>query len=276
MDKFIGVVIVLYHSFEQNWTCLLGQKNIRIYIVDNTPDRNLMLTGKQLFYTALGDNYGIAAAQNIGIKQALSDGCQYVVFFDQDSVFDSDYIRSLLIEYKRINLLYPYLAILGPSVLNKDTGLPYKVENSDIQLDCRKLSFVISSGAMVKASVFSEVGLMEESLFIDCVDFEWCWRAISKGYICCGTLRVTMNHKVGNVDSSFFGYPIIVSAPIRYYYQYRNYLWLFRRKYVPTKWKMTSGVRKIHGLLWLPFTPGNKRQILKYMLRGISDGLRGR
>ena len=35
---------------------------------------------------------------------------------------------------------------------------------------------------IINNNIILDVGLMDESLFIDWVDFEWCWRAKSKGY----------------------------------------------------------------------------------------------
>jgi len=39
---------------------------------------------------------------------------------------------------------------------------------------------------------------MNEDLFIDWVDFEWCWRARKKGYKIIGNANVVITHQLGD------------------------------------------------------------------------------
>lgn len=114
---------------------------------------------------------------------------------------------------------------------------------------------------------------MDELLFIDNVDNEWCWRAIHNGNLCCITTKITMLHKIGQQHYKILGMPFLVSAPIRYYYQYRNYLWLLRRSYVPLGWKYKSFIRKLVEIIIIPCVSKQKILIIKNMVRGIWDGL---
>lgn len=273
METEIGVIIVLYNSENPNYSNLIGRPDTSVILVDNTPRRDMFLSDGNVHYVPLKENRGIAAAQNVGIRKAVELGCSHIFFFDQDSVIDSDYIVKMYDEYNRLKRIYPKLAMLGPIVVNKETGAHYKTEKETAKHDCRIVSALISSGSMVETSVLGKVGLMEERLFIDCVDFEWCWRAESMGYICCCTERVELLHKVGQHDRSFLNFPIIISSPFRYYYQYRNFLWLLKRRYVPMKWKITSAVRKSVEMVLLPFLSNNGWAIMKNIFRGIKDGI---
>lgn len=96
---------------------------------------------------------------------------------------------------------------------------------------------------------------------------------MEKGYVCAITQRLKLQHKVGQCDHVFMGYPIIQSAPVRYYYQYRNFLWLIRRNYVPLKWKINAGIRKLAEIILLLFYVKAKLAILKNIFLGIKDGL---
>lgn len=275
METRIGVIIVLYRSKEQNFQTLVGCSDIDVILVDNTPGRNLSISGGNVYYVSLKENKGVATAQNIGIEKARELGCTYLVFFDQDSMITSDYIDRMQAEYKRLKNFYSTLAVLGPTVVNQDTGQKYKTVDEEVVHGCKIVPALISSGSFYEMSVLNRIGKMEDQLFIDGVDFEWCWRARSKGYICAITQRVELYHKVGQSDCTFMGYPVIISAPVRYYYQYRNFLWLVRRSYVPLKWKIRTSIRKIVEIGILSFYPKSKNRwdIVKNIFRGIRDGI---
>lgn len=269
----IAVVIVLYYSKGDDCGLQLDNSAISIIMVDNTPNRELTLTGRSIYYIPLKENKGIATAQNVGICKAQELGCTYVLFFDQDSVVKANYIEHIVSEYIRLKKVYPNLAILGPTVVNKETGKKYKSVYKSQNQNCIILPSLISSGSVIEMDVIDDVGMMEEDLFIDSVDFEWCWRAKSKGYVCAMSLTIELPHKVGQKEYSFCGFPVILSAPVRYYYQYRNFLWLLRRGYVPLKWKIKVSIRKLIEMILLPFYSKNGMTILRYIFHGIKDGI---
>lgn len=273
MDAKIGVVIVLFYSKESNYRCLLGQQSLSIILVDNTPMRNLKITGNGIDYIPLNNNLGIAAAQNIGIEKAKELGCSYIVFFDQDSIFNSDYINQMLLEYIRLKNYYPKIAVLGPTVIDKVSGKKYKTKPSSVEYDCEILPAIISSGSIFETNIFDKIGKMDAKLFIDYVDDEWGWRATYNGYICCMTTRIRLLHKVGQKSFKLLGIPFILSSPFRYYYQYRNYLWLLSRSYVPFDWKCKSFIRKIVEILVVPCVSKKKVEVLRNIFRGIYAGL---
>jgi len=267
------VVIVLYFPKEENIANKMEHLNgVEIIFVDNTP--NLFRTfNNRCVYISLGENKGIAYAQNKGIEEALKRGCTHVVFFDQDSDIPKDYIHNILKEHVRIKDLYPNLAVLGPKVINLSTGSEYKSAKIKIENNCKVVASLISSGTIIETAILFSVGYLEESLFIDYVDFEWCWRARSKGFLCCSTLNVSLAHKVGEKDFTFCGYPIILSAPIRYYYQYRNFIWLSKRNYVPIQWKIKGFIKKLFGCFYIPIVSKHHWMVIKNIFLGIKDGL---
>ena len=130
-----------------------------------------------------GDNVGIAEAQNKGINFLLNKKhCDYIVFLDQDSRIGKDYIDKITDTYIKIKSFEPNLALLGPTAINARSQEEYKsvfhpkktIDN--IFIPQRE---IISSGTCVSVDVLKEVGSNLSWLFIDYVDFEWCWRANS-------------------------------------------------------------------------------------------------
>lgn len=207
-------------------------------------------------------NIGIAAAQNEEIKLALSDPeIKYIVFVDQDSEISDDYPQKISKIFSDLEQKET-IGIVGPTYINNETGHAYPI--SDI---------VISSGSCVSREVFGKVGLFNPSLFIDYVDFEWCWRALSKGFSCRSISDLTIRHQVGTRFIKFGKYVDIISKPFRYYYQYRNYLWLSHLDYAPKNWKIRTGVKNILRLFYAPFFTDDAFGCYKHIFAGIIDGL---
>ena len=275
----IGVVIIVFHPNARLLESKLKKlgNDVAVVVVDNTPNETINIEQANITYIPLYENTGIANAQNVGIGNLLERGCTHVVFFDQDSDFTEIYVRSIVDEYERISTVRKNLFLLGPTVINKTNGEEYRsVIHSDKKADQGFIEKreIISSGSWVSVDKLNQVGVMDTRLSIDYVDFEHCWRANSKGYVCGITRNVTLPHKVGNNELHFpHGYRVIISAPFRYYYQYRNWLWLCRKGYVPRQWKINTCIKFMSRIIYFPFVVNEWKSIEKNMFKGIHDGL---
>lgn len=272
----LAIIIVL---FNPNAEELSNIRNIaRSYdgvIIDNSSLASFAdsKVGKmEYFYD--GKNKGIAEAQNIGIKRCLQkENVKYILFLDQDSEVNPDFPVQMVEEFKRVQHFHPNLILLGPTVLRKTNNQKYKsVIHKDVEHEEGFIvrRDVISSGSCIWKQHIKDVGLNDESLFIDFVDYEWCWRAEAKGFTCGISDNITIKHKVGQRELKFpFGYRVILSSPIRYFYQYRNYLWLCLRNYVPTQWKIATGIKLLSRLIYFPLFVKTGIKCWKYMIKGI-------
>lgn len=276
----IGLVIVLFNpSQEEKARILRVSRLVRGVVVDNSANRSFAddVIGR-MEYVSLGHNSGIAYAQNVGMRRLLADkAVQYVLLFDQDSNYPDDFPLLMRAEMERILAFQPQLAALGPQVVNKSTGEEYGSvlhKRPTEQEGFLPFSEVIASGCLLRREALEAVGLNDERLFIDFVDCEWCWRARSKGYVVGLTERVQLAHQVGQRQLHLGRHIIIVSAPFRYYYQYRNLLWLMRRGYVPLRFKFFKGIKALLRFIYFPFVVADGRAIWKQMWRGVKDGLR--
>lgn len=247
-------------------------------IVDNSPKPTFedSIVGR-MEYVSLGYNSGIAKAQNEGLRRLRwKDDVHYVLFLDQDSRFTSAFPSRMVAEYKRIDMmLHGRLSCLGPVIVDKDDKETYhSVVHKSVQAEHGFLprQEVISSGSCIATDKLAEVGLFDEKLFIDFVDSEWCFRAAGHGLQCGQTERLTLEHKVGRRKLHFGRHIILISAPRRYYYQYRNIIILSARKYVPASFKFFKGAKMLIRLLYFPFIHGGLKR-WKYMNKGMAAGL---
>ena len=219
-------------------------------------------------------NIGIAKAQNIALREILKGDYEYVVFLDQDTRVAVDYPLQIAMEFSRID--NGRLAVLGPQVVNAVTGGQYasaihKYEISENGFSLRK--HIISSGSCMSINALKDVGLMWGELFIDYVDFEWCWRAASKGYQCGVTSHLQISHHVGQRELSIGKYKVIISAQQRYFYQYRNFIWLIQKKYVPLQWKCATCVKFLLRLVYFPILVNGGLKYWNNMIKGLEAGI---
>ena len=285
----IGAIIILYnpdikqtiHSIE----ILLPQVD-KIYLIDNSYDSNqeYFPQNDKIAYIPLLKNTGIAAAQNIGIKHIIKDKCDFALFSDQDSVAESDTVEKLLDTYLFLKSEGIKVGGVGTRAINKETGMPYpskskeyeKVEiKTDIQgkATATRCSYIRSSISLIESKIFDETGNFDEKLFIDGVDNEWCWRAASFGYLFYIAENAQIRHMLGKESRKIVNKNISISSEFRIYYQFRNYIWLSRRSYVPYWWKFRHFLKYAVKTVYFPLFVKPRMVYARQIIRGIKDGL---
>lgn len=128
-------------------------------------------------------NIGIAAAQNYGINYAVEHNYNYLFYLDQDSIVPEDIISKLLFQYRFLLSNSIIVGAVGPRAFNRCENKEYKgsvKKGKKINNEITEVSELISSASLIAVSNFEKTGLMDEELFIDGVDHEWCWRASSR------------------------------------------------------------------------------------------------
>ncbi|MGQ8364622.1 glycosyltransferase family 2 protein [Glaciecola sp. 1036] len=276
----IGAVIVLYNP-ELSETCKLVETIQRqvdgLVIVDNSKENHESAFDlSKASYLHYADNIGVACAHNRGLSKLLQDGFTFAVLLDQDSTIPEDFvfrISSLLIASEKQKI--PLVAI-GPRVVCSFTNkqLRPKLQREVYSLDeLLVVTQIISSGMMIRLDKLEIIGMKDESLFIDGVDHEWCWRAKQHGYNVGIAERVLMQHKLGDARKKFVGITYKVGSPVRLYYQFRNILLLCRRDYVPLYWKLRNlGFMPLRFFINV-FFEDQKIKRFKFMVKGVFDGV---
>lgn len=273
MENNIYILIILYNP---NQTQIDRIKELathhKLIVIDNSDDNknDIFNDSEHILYIPLLSNKGIATAQNIGIAKAKELKAEYVIFFDQDSNIPEDYTSCMLKEYLCLKEQNKNIATLGPVVINEVEGIEYKAY--DVSNRFYKVDSIISSGSIVELSILDQVGVMEDALFIDLVDLEWCWRAKSFGLDTYITTSVKLPHSIGNACVKFMGVSLLQSKPFRYFYQYRNIMFMMRRNYVPTKWKIKISIKMFMNLIYQIFKfncYAEKRMVLSNMMNGL-------
>jgi rhamnosyltransferase len=264
----------------------------KIIIVDNT-ENGFDFDQLQLFdkydveIIKLYDNNGIAKAQNIGIKLAIEEGAEYVMLSDQDSEYPLNYVEDMVEAFLYCSSNNSTVAAIGPSYkdLNRcNNREPFIISerflNKKLYAECGYIivTRLIATGMIIPIEIFKLVGTFEEDLFIDWVDFEWCWRARSMGYKIIGNANVVITHTVGDKKAGKFGFKeYSIHSPTRSYYTIRNRLHLaMRSPYINIDMKMRLFLGTFKLLIGYPALVSPASEYMKYGILGFYHGFIGR
>lgn len=203
-----------------------------IIIVDNSPTSDLhhFFSSSKVTVKFLGENVGIARAQNIGITWAQERGAKYILLSDQDTIYPELYVKNMLPVFET----HPEACVVVPRFIdaNKAAGDGFIALKpflfSQFYPTSGKYSILqaISSGKILNVSCLAEIGLMDEKLFIDWVDLEWCWRARARGFSVIGNADVTIAHRLGDSSKNIGFREVNLRSPMRHYYITRNAFYL--------------------------------------------------
>ncbi len=280
-------VLVLYNPSREIVTktidAIVNQVDF-VWISDNTPGGSDFwkneggITAGKVKYAKMNGNVGIAKAQNEGVKYAIEKGYEYIYFLDQDSISPNGIVEGLVNSLAEIESRGINVGGVGPLPYNRETGKPYKTDivgNLEGDNDIYEVKDLMNSASLIKTDLFREVGLMDEWLFIDGVDYELCWRAAHMaGFRFFINNSLYLSHKLGEGDKKILGASLKISTPFRTYYQFRNYIYLSSKRYVPKSWKVTNGLKYIAKYFFFPIFCKPRMQYFKRINKGIADGIR--
>jgi len=275
MNEFVVAVVVTYNSqierLRESLSILTGQ--CTVVVVDNSTNASsreeirLVCEHTSVFCLSLGDNFGIAHAQNIGISWARANSAVDILLMDDDSIPSPSLVVDL-IKARRASQL-PLVVVSARTIdeNGKDLSNCGSKDTGGLT-SCNELT---SSGTLISSKVFDRVGVFNERLFIDCVDFEWGWRAISLGVPLVLCNNASIRHKLG--EETRFG--LRLPSPIRHYYQYRNVSMMLVRSVAPFSWRLQQ-LLKLPIKLFLILVIADRRfERLRYAVWGLYDFFRG-
>ena len=275
MDKLFVAGIVTYNPdidrLNLNVASIYKQVD-RLIIVDNGSNnkediKQLCKNFDNVVLLLLSENYGIALAQNKICNYARENGYEWVIILDQDSICPPNIVA----EYNKY-LDYEDIGILSPRIFDINFGYTEKhfsTNDTDVITDC------LASASAIKISAWSKVGGFYEPMFIDKVDFDFCFQIRAKGYKVLRINTVELQHEVGHSVRKKFLFKersVLNHSPIRYYYMTRNSFLMIKRNGFKIRW-ISGIIINIYGVLRYET---NKKEKIKYILLGLYHGITGK
>ena len=245
----------------------------------------LSAAGLRCRVVRLDTNQGIARGFNVGIEAAASMGATHVLLLDHDSIPSPGMV---LILREALNKgRDKKVAAVGPRIHDPrdHRELPFVqlgwLRNRHLRPrrggQLTPCDFLISSGSLLPLDAYRKVGPFDESLFVDNVDLEWCMRARARGYSLYGAGSAELEHQLGDTRLPVGRRAkLIVHSPERLYYMTRNRLLLYRRPYMPLKWKVKDPLRMVAKFAATMLFVAPRREYARMTWRGMRDAMRMR
>jgi rhamnosyltransferase len=215
----------------------------QIFVVDNGSDNVNAVENLADQYCSVQlikntENRGIAAALNQCCEASAEDGCHWIVTLDQDSVCPEHFVDGL----SQFIDVEEKVGIVAPLVVDRSVGVigHHPTGYSEVRT-------CITSGALTNLDLWKKLDGFDEQMFIDSVDFEYCYRVRKAGYKVIQTDQVQLSHSIGNASMCrflFWKFKNMEHSAFRDYYIAQNNV------YYPRKHK-----------LWIHFLRGNARNL---------------
>ena len=177
---------------------------------------------------------------------------------------------SLWIRIKNFRDVLPDIGIAAPVICDRNIGIVghnpkglYGIVNT-----------CITSGACVRMKAWKEAGGYDEKMFIDSVDFEFCYRVRRAGYRIIQTREVILEHSLGDARIARFGFikkKVKERSAFRYFYIAQNEI------YYPKKHKLyvrlvRGNVRNLGHILSVMVFEAGKKEKVQAIFRGWKSG----
>lgn len=248
-------ILILNYNSSKDTVALYDQlqkiehNNYFILVIDNNstdnstkilsnyiPKANLILNKK---------NLGYAGGNNIGIRQAINAGAEYVWILNPDIRVEKNTLNVLLDTIGRDNKI----AAIGPRICDRrnkeiifsDGGIldvekgfktghlnnGKKIDNIDKNIKFKEIDYVDGSCFLINLSCIEHIGILKENFFLYFEETEWCLRAKNQGWKLLAVYETRCFHLPSTKKFRYF------------YYMTRNRIYLsilIKRHILKTVW----------------------------------------
>lgn len=264
----VGIIILNYNKYELTISCMKSISemiNYRIYVVDNGSDANNVEALKNQLEQFQGyvlienkENLGFSKGMNVGVKQAIKDGCEYILFTNSDILFFSNSIEQLQLSLDQDDSV----GIVGPriidadgreqhfNVLKRETLFEYFLMETvlsillpagykrkflmDESISYTKKEYVYSlSGCifMMRKEDVEAIGYLDEYPFLYSEEFILAEKMLHLGKkeLYDGTITITHNHQGSTTQGSAFVEKHKIRSRLYYLKKYRDTSYFYRK-----------------------------------------------
>jgi len=289
----VGIVVVNYNgaAFIDRFAESLARvdyPNLRVVIVDNASTDGsgdeLQRLLQQAVLLRAPENLGTAGGNNIGIRYCLDERFDRLLILNNDTVLTDDFLSKLIafaddrtIAVPKI-LYYDDPRLISTHAGNFDWrfglfsntfhGKPDGPATSHPR-DLKTASFCC---ALVPATAFRDVGLLDERFFMYYEETDWLRRALAAGF----RLRYRPEAVVYHMESASSGGGWM--TPFKHYYATRNRLYLVRKNSQSRLWfaAFTAYFLATRLVYLGRYAVKRERSLAKALALGVLDYYRGR
>lgn len=280
----VGAVVVTYNPDIERLGDVLAtvaRQACECVVVDNASSNRaeiLDLLGghPSVRMEPLEKNMGMGAALNVGVAQLRRAGREWILTLDQDTVVHEGAVARLLADFEELDpAVKDSCAVIAMSrhkpkpVGRRRQWVEQSLLVEELEGNYRSIASAITSGNLVRASIFDKVRYNEE-FFMDQIDTLFCADLRRAGGTILEYREPTMDHRLGATVMTKRG-PRVYEGGIRLYYISRNAFSLVLREHLPVR----VFLRDIIGLSRSYVAAHGRRSMLRcshMVLAGLRDG----
>lgn len=272
MQNEICAGIVLYNPdmarLRENIKAIINQVDI-VFLQDNgsaniSEVEELMGELPKAILLKSSQNKGIAWALNRLCERATLNNYRWILTLDQDSVCPEGMIGAYCKYLDNADMLCPKIVDRNYGVLDGDSAEVTPVKKC------------ITSGCLLKLDSWKRLNGFDEAMFIDGVDFEFCYRMMKCGMKILRVNGVELNHEIGNITvRHFLGWKVIVKnhSAFRKYYIAKNIIYMARKR-KNTLLVMKGMLQEIKLVGIVILYENDKKEKIARIYNGICDGVK--
>ena len=252
-DK-VGVVLINCNGARFTIPCIRSLlsgtlRPQKIIVVDNAStdgsDKEIPVCFPEIQLIRNKENMGFAAGNNVGIRELLNQGYEYIWVLNNDTELDADCLRKqydflesnpeiagccgkILYSDFREKIWYAGTELNRFALRVRSKGM---LEMDDGRYDIpQKTLFITGCSMFVRSKVWQEVGDFYEEFFIYYEDFDWCLRAEKQNFIFWYLPEAIIYHKVsGTMGKTNERQTPLVTPPRVTYLMQRNHVFILKR-----------------------------------------------
>lgn len=213
-------------------------------------------------------NKGIAAGLNQLLREADKMNYSWMLTLDQDSICPPEFV-SKLIQFETL----PYnIGILAPVIFDRNVGI---IGHDPGVLPYKDVKTCITSGALTSVSAWKKVGGFDENMFIDSVDFEYCYRLRKSGFRIIQVSSVKLSHSIGEARYCrflFWKFKNTEHSAFRDFYIAQNNVYYPKKHRLVVRF-IRGNYRNLKNILVVMIYEANKGEKIKSILKGWKNGL---
>lgn len=250
MNSKIGTILLNWNNSDDTIACCsmlrqsdYAQELLNIYIVDNCSEKaeyvKLAACEKEILLPQ-ARNLGFAAGNNVGIRRAIEDGCDYFLIINTDVVFGPDLLPVLLRSFESAAQGTENLGVVSPKILyEKPSGMVWYAGGKNLFLSIgtmigqgqidhgqfdqkREVDFAVGCCMLVKKKVFDQVGLLDEKFFFYHEDVDFSRRTRGAGFSILYVPQTVLIHRVSQSTRNDVPRRYFLSASARVYFFHKH------------------------------------------------------
>jgi len=205
-DK-VSIIILNYNGKNILKKCLESienktlYKNYEIIVVDNnsTDDSIKML---QKFFPEIKlirnpKNYGFAKGNNIGVREVLKHGTDYILLLNNDTEVTENWLKGMIEianSDERIGIVGPQLILPNGNVQKNCYSYKYGLTKKFAPDKTQDVDCVSGACMLIKRDLVEKIGLLDERFILYFEEVDYSMRTKKAGYRIIYTTEVTVHH----------------------------------------------------------------------------------